>query len=560
MQDKPICRPLRWAGSVWFVRAALALSLSACAGAEATDGIEGTLVTRVASLEDGTTRAFEFLSTDHTDFELAGSARGAFKAGSKVRVHGTLSPGIFGQRLDVSDMELAPKHPAESVAEARSALIESKTPRQQKLGVIMVYWTTPDGNTPELLRSKLFTAENSTRAYYEEVSFGSHHLDGDVHGWYPIATPDGCNTREIANSATLAAEAQGVDLKQYDQVLYYFPSGACDFAGLGAIGSSEATARETWYSGSTGCIVLAQELGHNYGLMHSRACSEFDTTATCSKFSEYGDPFCPMGGGCFHMNAVQKAQMGWLDKCNVVTATSDGTFDIRALETPSNNLQALRIPRGNGRYLYVESRVVAGKFDTLRPTGSALNSVYEGVLIHDAGEVQPMPPSADDRFPYLIDAAPDDAQFQNSALAVGKTYTSPEGIVIKLVSKNDTARVQVTIPGGSGDATCLGGHKFDKDRDYSQNPLEEATDALRTNEASSAEARASGASVNGPGTDEPSGDPSSSATPEGKVQTGAPYGCTCKVAGDASNDSSRQLASAALALAALAVARRRMRG
>jgi hypothetical protein len=69
---------------------------------------------------------------------------------------------------------------------------------------------------------------------------------------------------------------------------------------------------------------------------------------------EYGNAFDPMGGGnpgsgqmlnnCFHMNGVQKAYQGWLDGCNVVKATTSGTFTIYPLEKSCAGAQVLQVP------------------------------------------------------------------------------------------------------------------------------------------------------------------------------------------------------------------------
>jgi hypothetical protein len=51
-----------------------------------------------------------------------------------------------------------------------------------------------------------------------------------------------------------------------------------------------------------------------------------------------------MGSGCYHINAYQKAAQGWFGKCNNVTATANGTFDVVPTELASNGVQSLRIP------------------------------------------------------------------------------------------------------------------------------------------------------------------------------------------------------------------------
>ena len=51
-----------------------------------------------------------------------------------------------------------------------------------------------------------------------------------------------------------------------------------------------------------------------------------------------------MGGGCYHMNGYQKAYQDWIGGCNVVKATTSGTFTIYPLEKACNGVQLLQVP------------------------------------------------------------------------------------------------------------------------------------------------------------------------------------------------------------------------
>ena len=82
---------------------------------------------------------------------------------------------------------------------------------------------------------------------------------------------------------------------------------------------------------------MIQEPGHNFGMQHSSSmdcgsASFHDTPQGNCTHSEYGDPFDPMGGGCRHMNAWQKAYQGWSQGCNMVRVQSSGTFTLLPLE------------------------------------------------------------------------------------------------------------------------------------------------------------------------------------------------------------------------------------
>jgi hypothetical protein len=126
----------------------------------------------------------------------------------------------------------------------------------------------------------------------------------------------------------------------------------------GQPGTSDRPQRDSWYNASSGCVVLAQEPGHNFGMVHSSSLScnqggskvplALPGNGTCTH-SEYGNSFDPMGGGCFHMDGFQKAYQDWLTGCNVVKVTSSGTFTIFPLEQACNGVQLLQIPFGGAR-------------------------------------------------------------------------------------------------------------------------------------------------------------------------------------------------------------------
>ena len=166
-----------------------------------------------------------------------------------------------------------------------------------------------------------------------------------------------------------------------------------------------------------------------------------------------------MGGGCWQMNAVQKGEMGWFGACNVVSAASGGTFDLAPYETPANGIQALRVPKGDGRYFYIENRRPLGRFDTTR-SSTALNTVFSGVLIHEGPQQLSPQPSMSTRNPYLMDANPATGTFDDAALQVGRTWTNGS-VAITLISKDASgnARVQVSAA-GSGGPVCLDGSPY----------------------------------------------------------------------------------------------------
>jgi hypothetical protein len=217
--------------------------------------------------------------------------------------------------------------------------------------------------------------------------------------------------------------------------------------------------------------VLNQELMHNFGAQHSHSytCTggSIAAPANCT-FSEYGDPFDPMGNGCYHTNAYQKSAQGWYGGCNNVTATANGTFAIEPTESPSNSLQSLRIPIAaslcptgvTSCYYMIEYRQPVG---VIEGANSGTASVYTGVLVHVAPSVSFAGTGTSPlKSPYLLDMKTSTTTFTDAALQVGQTFTDPNGVSIKLTSRTSaSAIVDVSFPaGGSGSPLCIDGSVY----------------------------------------------------------------------------------------------------
>src|SRR2546423_1436882 len=167
-------------------------------------------------------------------------------------------------------------------------------------------------------------------------------IPADVAGPFDFPMPVGCPTNDI--STMLRAMIPG----HYDHYLWYMEprTAACTFSGRAMGGSPDRPAADTWYNGSSGCVVLMQEPGHNFGMRHSSrmicpGASFVDAPEGICMHNEYGDRFDPMGSGCRHMNAYQKAYQGWLEKCNIVDIGASGTFTLLPLELACDGIQAL---------------------------------------------------------------------------------------------------------------------------------------------------------------------------------------------------------------------------
>jgi hypothetical protein len=324
---------------------------------------------------------------------------------------------------------------------------------QRRIATILVFWDG-EGLMNGYAEQDMFSGEKSTQVFYGENSYGKELMVGKVFGPYQIDDPGGCNPSMIAQLGRQAMVDKGHNPFEFEQFMYHFPGiGGCGFAGLASVGNPLHPAADSWYNGSFGCVVRNQELGHNYGMGHSHAQTcvvdgEQVPLADDCEHIEYGDPYDPMGGGCGHINVVQKGYMGWLEGCNIVTTTTDGRFNLLPTELPCNGTQALRFEAYDGRYYYLEYRQRIGKFDG--PAG------HDGVLLHIAGGIS-SPPS-----PYILDVG------QNGWLHSGDTYTDPQnGVSFTVVDEQSShATIEVNFPDGGDGAppTCIDGSA----------PLEEA--------------------------------------------------------------------------------------
>ena len=400
------------------------------------DSAEGEVIIRIWDMLDGSSK-----QTTHLRFPTGGDVELILDEGV-VLERGTYLRA-FGEYNDEGALEV--DH-YDVLGLPPEPLTDPEWYDPRRIATILVFWDSP-GLPNNEAKSSMFLGNRSTHVFYGENSYGKESVIGEVFGPYEIEDPGGCNVGFIAAQAQQRMIDKGHDPNDYRQFMYHFPFiSGCGFAGLANVGSVLNPAQDSWYNGSFGCVVRNQEIGHNYGMGHSHAynCSDgegndvpFWEEENCEHI-EYGDPYDPMGGGCGHINVVQKTYMGWLEDCNVLTAPVDGTYNISPTELPCDGTQALRFPAFDGRYYWLEYRAAIGEFVT-----------GQGVYVHVAGEVGGGGPS-----PYIIDVG------SNGVMDEGDSYTDPEGAVtFEILEINDThAVVDVTYPdGGSGQVECRNG-------------------------------------------------------------------------------------------------------
>ncbi len=300
--------------------------------------------------------------------------------------------------------------------------------------------------------------------YYDEVSYGMLSLQGQVEG--PIAYQGNVcpnNFDPPANAMRTAIQQMG---RTYDHYYLFWGQDQGCGTGWGAQGTKNSPGRYVWLNNSTWCAATAQEIGHNFGMMHASTTDCGSTVLSndmsgCTS-SEYGSQITVMGGGCRHLNAIEKWYEGWLLQCNGVRVTSSATFTLFPIEIPCNGIQVLQIPfpsnaptrqtrtdqSGNTpitlRNYYLELRASIGLDTNMTP----------GVYVHVADNV-PGPGSNGPRT-FLLDMVPSSNGFQ--PMTAGQMYSDPAGGVSFTVNSFDANSASVTVTvSTTGANTCIGG-------------------------------------------------------------------------------------------------------
>jgi M6 family metalloprotease-like protein len=279
-----------------------------------------------------------------------------FFTGDKIRVRG----------IETEEGEFLLKSSFEwSEDESGIQLMSSsfRSPVDQRRIAVILFGFMDFNSVPysvEDLEEFMFGDRESVRNYLLEVSYGKLDLKGDVFGPYTIPRDiDDCghvsipllytaNYKKWGDEADKIVEGQGVDLDDYDHIMYIFPNPRlmqknCSWGGIGNIGG-----KRTWIVNlaSWSPTTFPHELGHNFGLHHARFlnCSSLhkERRNPCSRV-EYGDPFNLMGAGSWvlegHFNAANKLRLGWLPSDRVKIVSSEGFYTLGSIEAINPEFQ-----------------------------------------------------------------------------------------------------------------------------------------------------------------------------------------------------------------------------
>ena len=280
--------------------------------------------------------------------------------------------------------------------------------------------------------------------WFAEVSHRRYSVSGAVTPWLKIRAPRACGDVDtIMTRALAAAKAKGFAVSTFARRIVYEPCSMGWATGLGSMPGPNV-----WLFKSTDLGTNVHEQGHNLGLDHAnaRGCTRAGEPVTwsssCSVY-EYGDTADVMGNeSTGHYNAYSKQKLGWLQRS--ATATTDAVRTLTPAETTGPGLKGLRVKVSAARSYWLELRT---------PTGTDVGWAdgNYGVQLR----------LADRKASQLIDLAPGSydprvwedgnwGEFSESALPVGGSWTTPEGVRITVLRQSaDSADVKVDFGAGA---------------------------------------------------------------------------------------------------------------
>jgi MYXO-CTERM domain-containing protein len=425
-------------------------------------GVQGELAVYIADFDDGTTETRYFLrNAEGVEQRLAVSGEIDATPGNKLKIWGQQR----GELLYVAKYKVVEETAGEGIgSQAQRAELVDATVKPGR--VLCAALVNIDGGTAKTalatVKNSFHDGATSVDNYYRENSFGQVGLEGDTYGPFTYTGFSGCNYSALASSIKPMMKAQNAACQQFAFV--FGPGGGCGWSGLGAVGTSDKPAADTWYADSVSCVVAVQEPGHNYGMQHSSSITcggapFADNPSSCTH-SEYGDKYDTMGGGCFHMNAWQKLYQKWFGGCNAVKTTSSGKFNLYPIESPCNGTQVLQLPFPGGKTRSFQSTTLTSYYLELR-TKVGFDSKYPepNVLIH-VGAAPILPNQANPRGSKTWVLPAGGAAQAQWGLKAGAKFDDPAGglsFTIESVSAA-SAVIDVTYTAGSGTPVCLDGN------------------------------------------------------------------------------------------------------
>ncbi len=290
---------------------------------------------------------------------------------------------------------------------------------QKLLALITEMGTETSPVTVAQVEDALFSPTGLFETYYRKQSYDKTWFTGKV---YKIklsrsAAREGCTSGIYINDTDLIAaiKAQGIDLHDYDRVLFIPPVGYCSAVGktMYTVGDKNYLLSESWVSWDefksaiSGGFnhTLLHEIGHSLGVMHANFL-DCETQGVDCHHIEYGNFFDVMGQGWADFNALYKEQLNWLAPSDFQNITKAGTYTIGALEDRSG-IRAAKIVNpyvGPLSVMYLERRaeIIAPTWVDDPITKNYFAQQRNGLLLNAPEEPSYLKVTA----PELIDMSP----------------------------------------------------------------------------------------------------------------------------------------------------------
>ncbi len=294
----------------------------------------------------------------------------------------------------------------QTVGSVNSSSLQANSSKGNKVLVVLANFSNNQmrAATKSTIDTIVFDKVN---AFYKQNSYGKTYLSGQVMDWITLPITQTCDTKAIL-PAVIAKIDKEVDFKSFDALVISSPVAnkngrGCGWGGISTKGKKVvSTADGNVALGLTFMSLnyanaayyqknLTHELGHSiYGLIHAAyvTCPRVvSAQANCAK--EYYDPFDSMGGGkaenvSGYFSAAHKDLLGWFSPSNILMVEESGIFELEPLETTTSGLKALKIPRTDGKFIYVEFRQPIGSDANFSP---ASFNLFRGVLLHSNYEI-----------------------------------------------------------------------------------------------------------------------------------------------------------------------------
>lgn len=371
-----------------------------------------------------------------------------------LRVHfAGARPERTNVRVRIRGIELADDVAATAATPLEAGPAEAAqsctTTGPQKVAVLMVTLPSqrvfPAAITPTSVQQAFSGSSSDTLAtqsangYIREMSYSQTTVSASVYGPFALTKDYTCDQSDAIAADAIKAADSSVDLSRFTRIAILFPSPTCPYAGLGTVGcqyvnspsKGQLLASLTWFPMFPGqsanpVNVYAHELGHNFGLGHSKT-EDYggNVTGPVNTFGtevEYGDLFSNMGGTNGHWTAQQKVGLGWLRAGDYQEVQSSGSFTLRPIESNAG-VTALRVLRdpSAAEWLWFEYRQPAGDVDKVLEYLNPPANVFDGALVHLEN------PRNSDGISYLLDFNPSATpnNYHDAALTGGRTWSDP---------------------------------------------------------------------------------------------------------------------------------------